>query len=209
MENGVTERAPAREGQIAPDAASDGSRGLGLRLREFRAAIGRTPPPLLVVSALGVVAGLLMIVAEFSTIASVDVASGSCEVINDSSPEIADRCELSGLERHGGALILLGLVAVAMAVGAGVGRSRPAATALIVIGVVVLAITLLIDLPETDETGAIGQNFEGAEASAELGFYLELVAGLLALAAGSFRLMQREPTPSPRADRPASSPPSA
>ena len=66
-----------------------------------------------------------MIVAEFSTIASVDVASGSCEVINDSSPDIADRCELSGFERHGGALILLGLVALAMAVGAGSAARAP------------------------------------------------------------------------------------
>jgi hypothetical protein len=163
----------------------------------------RTPPPLLVVFALGAAAGVLMIVAELSTIASVDVASGSCEVINDSSPEIADRCNLSGLERHGGALILLGIVAIVMAAGAGVGGSRPAGAALIVIGIVVLLLAFLLDLPETDETGAIGRNFEGAEGSAGTGFYLELVAGVLALAAGSLRLMQR------REARPARSRPSA
>ena len=157
----------------------------------------RTPLPLLLVTALGLAAGLLMIVAEFSTVATVDVASGSCEVINDSSPEIADRCSLSGFERHGGALILLGLVAVAMAFGAGVGASRPAAAALIAIGVLVLALGLFLDLPETDETGAIGRNFEGAEGSAGAGLYLELIGGALALAAGALHLTRRGPEPGP------------
>ena len=192
MDNGVTDRAPAREKNLAPEAASDGSRSSGSRLGDFRAAIGRTPPELLAVTVVGIAAGLLMILAEFSDIASVDVARGSCRVINDSSPEIADRCDLSGLERHGGALILLGLVTFAMAIGAGVGGSRPAATALIVIGLVVLGITLLLDLPETDETGAIGRNFEGAKGTAEVGLYFELAAGLLAIAAGSMRLTRRE-----------------
>ena len=211
MENGVTDRAPAREEEIAPDAASDGSRGSGLRLGEFRAAIGRTPPLLLAITVIGATAAALMIAAEFSTIASVDVTRGpetSC-VAQLADREQADRCELSGLERHGGALILVGLVALAMAVGAGIGGSRPAGFALVVIGIVVLGLTLLLDLPETDETGAIGSNFEGAEASAGTGFYLELVAGLLALGAGALRLSRREPASSRRADRPASSPPSA
>jgi hypothetical protein len=211
MENGVTERAPAREEEIAPDAASDGSRGFGLRLGEFRTAIGRTPTRLLVVSALGAAAAVLMIVAELSTIASVDVIEGpetSC-VAQLADREQADRCELSGLERHGGALILLGLVTFLMAIGAGVGASRPAAMALVLIGIVVLGLTLLLDLPKTDDTGAIGSNFEGAEASPGTGFYMELAAGLLALGAGALRLSRRESPRSPRADRPASSPPSA
>ena len=46
------------------------------------------------------------------------------------------------------------------------------------IGVVVLGLTFLLDLPETDETGAIGSNFEGAEGSAGPGLYLEGIAGV-------------------------------
>jgi hypothetical protein len=149
----------------------------------------------LAVLVLGLAAGVLMVVTEFSTIASVDVANGSCEVIHDSSDELADRCELSGFERHGGALILLGLVAMAMAVGAGIGRSRPAAAALILVGLVVLGLTFLLDMPEADETGALGRNFEGAKGSAATGLYLEALAGLLALAAGGLRLMQRDDGP--------------
>src|SRR4051794_36686712 len=122
-----------------------------------------------------------MIVSELTSIASVDVASGSCEVINDSDPSLADRCSLSGLERHGGALILIGLLALLMAWGAGVGGSRPAGAALMLAGALVLGVGFLVDLPVTDDTGAIGRNFEGASAKAGPGLYLELLAGGLAV----------------------------
>jgi hypothetical protein len=134
------------------------------------------------------VAALLLVVAEFATIASVDVASGSCEVINDANPDLADRCSLSGFERHGGALLLLAVVAAVMAWGAGVGGSRPASVALVAVGVVVLVIAIGLDLPVTDDTGAIGRNFEGAEGRRGTGLYIEIAAGVLAAAAGARRL---------------------
>ena len=138
----------------------------------------------------GVLGGLLMIVTEFSTVASVELQLDSCETqIADSAQR--DRCVLDGFERHGGALLLLGLLAVAMAWGAGLGRSRPAAIALLVLGAIVVLIGLLIDLPETNETGAVGRNFEGATAQAGAGLYLEIVAGLLAMLSGSLRLTRR------------------
>jgi hypothetical protein len=119
----------------------------------------------------------------------VDVASGSCQVIQDTNPELADRCELSGLERNGGSFFLLAALAAFMAWGAGVGRSRPAAVALCAVGVAVLGWALLVDLPVTDETGALGRNFEGATAAAEQGLTIEIIAGALALAAGAVRLL--------------------
>jgi hypothetical protein len=139
------------------------------------------------------IAGLLLVVSEFSTIAKVDVASGSCEVINDSDPKLADRCSLSGFERHGGAFLLLGLMAGAMAWGAGVGGARPAAMALLAIGGLVLALSLALDLPQTHKTGAIGRNFEGAKGKAGAGLYLELLGGALAAGVGLVRLSRREP----------------
>ena len=140
---------------------------------------------------MAVLAALLLVIAEFSAVATVDVASGSCEVINDANPELADRCELSGFERNGGSFLLLALLAAAMGVGAGLGGSRPAAIALVVVGVLVLGWSLLVDLPVTDETGAIGRNFEGATASAGAGLTLEIVAGVLLVAAGLARLLDR------------------
>ena len=144
----------------------------------------------LAVTGAGIMAAVLMVLADFLPIVSVDVASGSCEVINDTNPELADGCEQSGFERHGPALVLLALVVATMAWGAGLGGSRPAAAALVVVGVVVLAIGLLIDLPVTDDTGAIGPRFEGAQAQAEIGFTLELAAGVLAAVAGAARLLR-------------------
>jgi FtsH-binding integral membrane protein len=140
------------------------------------------------VAAAGALSALLLAVTEFLTVASVDVAHGSCAVINDSNPQLADRCSLSGFERHGGAFLLLALVVLAMAIGASAGRSRPAAVALVVIGVLVLGITLGLDLDQTRQAGAIGRDFEGATAAAGPGFFTELVGGLLALGAGVARL---------------------
>jgi hypothetical protein len=134
------------------------------------------------------VAAVLLVVTEFSTIASVDVADGSCEVINDASPENADRCELSGFERHGGSFILLGLLAAAVAWGAGLGGSRPAAFALIAVGILVLAWALAFDLPEADEEGIL-RTYEGARGSAGPGLTLEIVGGGLAVLAGLIRLL--------------------
>jgi hypothetical protein len=141
-----------------------------------------------------VLAALLLVIVEFSAVATVDVASGSCEVINDANPELADRCELSGFERNGGSFLLLALLAAAMGVGAGLGGSRPAAVVLVVVGALVLGWSLLVDLPVTDETGAIGRNFEGATASAGAGLTLEIVAGFLLVMAGTVRLLAPEST---------------
>jgi hypothetical protein len=139
---------------------------------------------------LALVAGLLLIVAEFSTVASVAVEDESCQVLYDTRPELADRCSLSGFERHGGALLLLGLVAI----GAGFFARRPGATAsagavLLAIGVVTLGLALIGDLPVTNETGAIGLDFDGATASSGLGFYLALIGGALSLVAGVLGLL--------------------
>ncbi len=125
-----------------------------------------------------------MVASEFSTVAAVDVASGSCEVIQDTEPELADRCELTGFERNGGALLLVAALVAAMGWGAAVGRSRPAALALALLGVAVLAWTLLVDLPVTRETGSIGDSFAGARGEAGAGLRLELAGGALALVAG-------------------------
>lgn len=176
------------------EATDDGS-------RQPRVQNALQAAPLLVFG-LGLVGALLLVVTEFTAVATVDVASGSCEVIQDTDPELADRCELSGFERNGGAFILLALFAALLAWGAGPGGSRPAALALVVIGVLVLLWALLVDLPVTDDTGAIGRSFEGAEAAAGPGLTLEIVGGVLTLAAGLVGLAAwrpaRRPQPAPR-----------
>jgi hypothetical protein len=179
-EDRVTERDRGERGSTR-ETIRDGSRRIAAFTGVFRGA----SPLAIGVTGAGLGAAVLLVLSEVSTVASVDVASGSCEVINDSNPELADRCELSGFERNGGAFLLIALLAAVMAYGAGLGGSRPAAVALAAIGAAVLAWTLLVDLPVTDDTGAIGRNFEGATAEAGPGLTLELVAGAVALAAGA------------------------
>ena len=149
---------------------------------------GATPLAIGIVAA-SLAAAVLLLATEFSTVASVDVASGSCEVIHDTDPALADRCELSGFERNGGSFLLVAALIVAMGWGAGLGRSRPAAVALVAIGAAVLLWALLVDLPVTKETGALGESFEGARGRAGTGLWLEIVAGVLAAGAGALRLL--------------------
>jgi hypothetical protein len=184
----VRERRPGRRGR-AREATADGSKGPGGRFGALGAGLRGSGGVALGVVAAGAIAALLMVVTEFLTVASVDVASGSCEVIEDTNPEIADRCFLSGFERHGGALILLGAVTLFMGWGAGVGASRPAAFALIVLGAVVVLWTVLVDLPATNDTGGIGPLYATAEAMTGPGLFTELAAGVLAVGAGAVRVL--------------------
>jgi hypothetical protein len=177
----VPERRRERRG-TAREATSDGS-------RRFRLPTGVSPLAIgVAVAALS--AALLMFLTEVTTVISIDVAVGSCDTIYDTSPELADDCEQTGFERSSVALLLLGLLTLAMGAGAAFGKSRPAAVALVVIGVVVLGITLLVDLPASDDTGLIGRRYAAAEASAGTGLWLELVAGGLAVLAGLLRLLR-------------------
>ena len=80
-----------------------------------------------------------------------------------------------------------------MGFGAARGGSRPAAVALVALGAIVFLWAMLSDLPETSETGAIGQNFDGAVASAGSGLYIEIIGSLLLVAGGALALMR--PTP--------------
>jgi hypothetical protein len=146
---------------------------------------------------LALLAALLLLGAELSTIASISVDGESCEVINDATPELADRCSLSGWERHGGALLLLALAAAGGAFAMRAGASGAAGAVLLATGGVTLGIALIGDLPITNDTGAVGLDFENATGSAGLGFYLELLGGILCLIGAALALApgRREPAP--------------
>ena len=65
--------------------------------------------------------------------------------------------------------------------------------ALAAIGLIVLALALIRDPPETSRTGAIGPRFEGATGEKGAGLGLELAGGALALGAGAIGLSRRDP----------------
>jgi hypothetical protein len=131
-----------------------------------------------------------MLLAEVTTVISVDLKTTSCEGIYDTNPSLADDCNQVGFERHSIALLLLGLLTFVMGSGAAFGRSRPAAVALVSIGLVVIALALAVDLPASDDTGVIGQDYAQAHASAGIGLWFEIIGGALAVLAGVLRLVR-------------------
>jgi hypothetical protein len=154
------------------------------------AGVRRLGAAALAVLGIGLLGAVLLVVAEFSNLVTVDVrTTGTCEEL--AGPGAGEACSVSGFEQHGGALLLLGFVAAVMTVGAARGSSRPAAVALVAIAVIVLAFAILRDVPKTGETGLIGINYEAAMASAGPALFLE-IAGAVALAiAGLATLLRR------------------
>jgi hypothetical protein len=156
-------------------------------------AVRRLGPASLAVLILGLAGAVLLVVAELSSVVTINVDMGTCPELAD--PEVREACEVDGFEQHGGALILLGVASAVMTLGAARGRSRPAALALLMIAAVVLAFALLRDLPKAGETGLVGIRYEQAEAMAGTGLYLEIV-GAVALAVAGLATLLR-----PRGDR--------
>ena len=131
-----------------------------------------------------------MILAEVTSLYSIEVATATCSDIAD--VDLADKCDTTGGEQHSFALVPVAILTAVMAVGAGLGGSRPAGYALLGAGIVVLLITLLGDLPDTTKTGEVGSNFTSAHAEKGSGFWFELVAGVLSTAAGALRLWRSD-----------------
>jgi hypothetical protein len=149
-----------------------------------------------VVGVVGLAAGILLILTEFSRISYVTTITATCSDFADA--EVRDSCLTMGHESHAWGLALLGLFVILMAFGAAAGGSRPAAVALLVAGVAGLAITLLRDLPRTDDKGAVGVAFAEGKAHKGAGFWFELVGSSLAIASGAFATWR---TPPPRRER--------
>ena len=77
------------------------------------------------VAGAALLAGVLMLLTEVTTVISVELDPTRCEVIYDSSPELADDCSQKGFERHSVALLLLGLLTFVMGAGAAFGSRGP------------------------------------------------------------------------------------
>ena len=131
---------------------------------------------------------VLLVVAEFSTLYEIRVIT----VIQEST---------DGREHHGTALLVIAVAAAFMAYGGILGGARPAQFALLALAVAALLVVLLIDYPDVNDEGFIGETFERAKATPQTGFYLEsLGAVLLLLSAVSTLLL------SPRDDGPPAGP---
>jgi hypothetical protein len=122
----------------------------------------------------------LLIAAEFSTLYDVRVVTA-----------VPEGGSFSAGGHHGYALAVIAVAIVVMAVGAVIGGSRPAAVAVLALALGALAIAVLVDLPDTDQTGLIGRTYDAAVAEPRAGLYLEIAGGCCALVGAAVILVVR------------------
>jgi hypothetical protein len=149
-----------------------------------------------VVGAVGLVAGVFLVLSEFTAVRYVQTITASCDEL--AGRELRDSCLVIGHESHAWAIGLLGLFVIIMTYGVAAGGSRPAAIALLVAGAVGLGIALLHDLPQTGKTGGVGSQYAEAKAHRGTGFWLETIGSVLAIGCGAFAVWR---TPPPRRER--------
>ena len=129
----------------------------------------------------------LLVAAEFSALYDVRVVTA-----------VPEGGSFSAGGHHGYALGVMAVGIVAMAIGAVLGGSRPAAIAVVVQALAALAIALVVDLPDVNETGLIGRTYAAADAEPRAGLYLEIAGGCAVLVGGALILLAR---PQPRRRR--------
>ncbi len=115
-----------------------------------------------------------------------------------SEPGFTEELVVTAQDQHGWAMLILGVIALALLIsclwfdlardGESGAVSQTAAVALAVTGLVALLIFLIIDVPDANRIGALGNetgSFVDAKATPQLGFWLELFGSALLVACGS------------------------
>jgi hypothetical protein len=131
------------------------------------------------VGAAGLLGAAALVAATSQTVIAITVGTTSRLANLDTA--------LSGLDRHGPALLVVAAFALVMLVGALRG-ARPAMVAVVVCGVVALGIAVLADAPHLDDTGQVGELYTDARAAPGVGFWFEVVGGALLVLAGALLL---------------------
>jgi hypothetical protein len=125
---------------------------------------------------------VLLIVAEFTAIYEIKAVTAVVDSV-------------TGYDRHGIALALLGVAALPMLVGAVRRGSRPATVALAALGAIALLIAVVADVPDIHQTGVVGEQYDQAVANAAIGLYLETLGGALLVVAGGGLMVLGGPPP--------------
>jgi hypothetical protein len=132
---------------------------------------------------LAAIAGaILLVAAEFAAIYRIKAVTAVVDSV-------------TGYDRHGIALALLGVAALPMAYGAVRRGSRPATIALAVLGAIAILIAVVADVPDVHQTGVFGEEYEQAVANPAIGLYLETLGGALLLVAGGGLMVLGGPPP--------------
>ena len=121
-------------------------------------------------------------------------------MLTPDGPDLGVREELvvSSQDQHGWAMLILAVISLTLLVAClwfergGDGDAGPAsqtaAVALAVTGLIALLIFLIIDVPDANRIGALGNetgSFVDAKASPQIGFWLELLGSMLLIGCGS------------------------
>jgi hypothetical protein len=139
----------------------------------------------LVLALAGLAGAVLLLVASFTHVIVITVGTTSKVLHADSAQ--------TGWDRHGPALVLLGLLALFLLLAALRG-SRVAMAGLLLAGLVALAIPTKWDRPHIHDTGSIGAIYAEATANPGTGYYLETLGGaLLVVSGGALLVLGRTP----------------
>jgi hypothetical protein len=130
----------------------------------------------------------LLIAAEFTAIYRIKAVTAVVDSV-------------TGYDRHGIALALLGVAALPMAFGAARRASRPATFALAALGAIAILIAVVVDVPDIHQTGVVGEQYDQAVANPAAGLYLETLGGALLVVAGGGLLLLGGPPASGAAHR--------
>lgn len=130
----------------------------------------------------GVAGVVLLVISTFTTVIEIKVLTTS---------DIAAKIDtqISGADRHGGALIIAAVFAAVMLVGAVTRAARPAMVGLAAAGALALAIAIVSDAAHIHDTGQVGELYEEATADAGPGFFYETLGGALLLVSGGGLLL--------------------
>jgi hypothetical protein len=126
------------------------------------------------IAAGSLLAALLLVVAEFTSLYQVHIATTTTPIES-----------VSGGSNHSYAMIPIALLAVALGFGVRRSGSRPALLAIGVLGVVAVLIALLGDLPDAQATGLAGSaasHFIRASSTPSAGLYMETLGAILLIA---------------------------
>jgi hypothetical protein len=182
----------ARVSGAVRETVSDDSKG-------FVADSSRLPTVLtlrVVLALTGLAGAVLLLIASFTNVIVITVGTTS-KVLD------ADTAQ-TGWDRHGPALVLLGLLSLFL-LWAALRGSRVAMAGLLLCGVVALAIPTKWDRPHIHDVGSIGSIYAEATADPGAGYYFETLGGaLLLLSGGALLVLGR--TPLTRTAAPAAAP---
>lgn len=165
---------------------------------QSRQGIGRSPESAGEAARALVLAGsllgaLLLLVAEFTSLYQVHVATTSTPIETVSTGS-----------HNSYAMIPIALLAAALGIGVWRSGSRPALLWVGVLGVVAVLIALLVDLPDTHATGLTGSaatRFVNASSTPSAGLYMETLGAVLLIATCGLGFLMLGPTASARRAR--------